>query len=252
MTSTPKISIITPSYNQGQYIEETILSVLNQNYPNLEYIIIDGASTDSSVEIIKKYESKLTYWVSEKDNGQSHAINKGFKLATGDIVCWLNSDDLLLPETLNTVAEAFSLSQSMWLTAGCIEIDENSKETGRYKPELPNNTFEWLNLLIRGYSYSLIQPSTFWYRTAFDKTGLLEEKFHYSFDHEFFFRIQKHFGQPCLLDKPLSAFRLHSESKTSTSSPVFKKENKRIALKHITAVSILKQLRLIAIYFLKR
>ncbi|MFZ4612746.1 MAG: glycosyltransferase family 2 protein, partial [Bacteroidia bacterium] len=101
----PKISIITPSYNQGQYIEETILSVINQDYPNIEYIVMDGGSNDQTVEIIKKYESKITYWVSEKDKGQADAINKGFARATGDILCWLNSDDYFFDGTLKFVAE---------------------------------------------------------------------------------------------------------------------------------------------------
>src|SRR5688572_2633651 len=104
----PKISIITPSYNQGEYIEKTILSVLEQNYPNLEYIIIDGGSTDNSTEIIRKYADRITYWISEPDKGQSDAINKGLKLATGDIVNWLNSDDYYEPGALFKVAEAFN------------------------------------------------------------------------------------------------------------------------------------------------
>jgi len=101
----PKISIVTPSYNQGQFIEETIRSILLQNYPNLEYIIIDGASTDNSVDIIKKYERWITYWVTEKDRGQAQAINKGIYRASGDIFNWINSDDLLLPKVLRLVAE---------------------------------------------------------------------------------------------------------------------------------------------------
>ena len=100
----PKISVITPSYNQGIYIEETIQSVLNQNYPNLEYIIIDGGSNDSTVEVIKKYESKIDFWVSEKDKGQADAINRGFAKATGDILCWLNSDDYFFPDNQITPA----------------------------------------------------------------------------------------------------------------------------------------------------
>src|SRR5580700_341038 len=114
----PKISIITPSYNQGQFIEETILSILNQNYPNLEYLIIDGKSTDSTIEIIKKYEQKIFYWVSEKDSGQSEAINKGFQKATGEIVCWLNSDDILMPNALNEVAAQFIKNKELILLNG--------------------------------------------------------------------------------------------------------------------------------------
>src|SRR4051794_29425295 len=103
----PKISVITPSFNQAPFLEETILSIINQDYPNLEYIVIDGGSTDKSVDIIRKYEEKITFWVSEKDNGQSEAINKGFEKATGDIVCWINSDDILLPHALIKVANFF-------------------------------------------------------------------------------------------------------------------------------------------------
>ena len=103
----PKITIITPSFNQGNYLEQTIDSVLSQNYSNLEYIIIDGGSADNSVDIIKKYEKHLAYWVSEKDKGQTNAINKGLKIATGDIVNWLNSDDYYEPDALHKVADAF-------------------------------------------------------------------------------------------------------------------------------------------------
>ncbi len=108
MINYPKISIVPSSYNQGQFLEETVLSVLNQNYPNLEHIIIDGGSTDNSVDIIKKYEDQLAYWVSEKDKGQTHAINKGFKHSNGEILNWLNSDDLLAPGALHVIAEEFS------------------------------------------------------------------------------------------------------------------------------------------------
>ena len=101
MMEYPKITVVTPSYNQGQFIEATIQSVIGQQYPNLEYIVCDGGSTDETVEILKKYTDKITWWCSEKDKGQSDAINKGMRKATGDIVCWINSDDVLLPGTLH-------------------------------------------------------------------------------------------------------------------------------------------------------
>src|ERR1051325_4216859 len=107
MKQLPLITIITPSYNQGQFIEETILSIINQDYPRLEFIIIDGGSTDNTVDIIKKYADRITYWVSEKDKGQSNAINKGLHKATGDIINWINSDDQLMPGALTAVAKHF-------------------------------------------------------------------------------------------------------------------------------------------------
>ena len=107
MKAIPKISIITPSFNQGKFLEETILSVINQDYPDLEYIIIDGGSSDNSVEIIKKYEKYLTYWISEKDSGQSSAINKGLKKISGELVAWINSDDLYCPNVFSKIAEYF-------------------------------------------------------------------------------------------------------------------------------------------------
>jgi len=123
----PKISIVTASYNQGQFIEETILSVLNQNYPNLEYILIDGGSTDNSVEIIRKYQQHFTYWVSEKDKGQANAINKGLQLCTGDIFNWLNSDDYLEPGSLHKIAAAFA-NEQVQMVAGKVRNYSTTEE----------------------------------------------------------------------------------------------------------------------------
>ena len=127
ITSYPKISIVTPSYNHGQYIEQTILSVINQNYPNLEYIIIDGGSTDNTVDIIKKYEEKITYWISEKDNGQSHALNKGIAKCTGDIFNWINSDDYFEDGTFYKLANHFTINNRVTSVSGwCKCFNENN------------------------------------------------------------------------------------------------------------------------------
>lgn len=206
----PKISIVTPSYNQGQYLEDTILSVLGQNYPNLEYIIIDGGSTDNSVDIIKKYENRLAYWVSEKDEGQSHAINKGFVKATGEILSWLNSDDMYMPNILATVANQLNCSESTILYGQCIHFSlvrqtlySHGSNTLHHFDEIP------LELLD-----TIIQPSTFWTRNAWKKNGILKEDLHYGFDWEWFLRAKKNNIQFTGINKVLSVYRIHEQHKT--------------------------------------
>ena len=131
----PKLSIITPSLNQGKFLEETIPSVLNQNYPNLEYVIIDGGSTDNSVAIIKRYEKHLTYWISEQDNGQADAINKGFEKTTGDIINWINSDDLLAADSLNSLTKEIRKNPNADFYFGdYLIIDKNGRELFSRKP----------------------------------------------------------------------------------------------------------------------
>lgn len=205
----PKISIVTPSYNQGQFLEETILCVLNQDYPNLEYMIIDGGSTDNSVEIIKKYEDRLAYWVSEPDKGQSEAINKGFHRATGEIFHWLNSDDVLVPGALQVVAEYFLEHPHIGCVIGDIEtIDENSRFLFLRKA-IP---FHFRTALYG--AYSVPQPSTLFTKEAWLKTGDVDVSLQYQMDSEYFLRMAKAGVKFDLLRKPVARFRLHTGSKT--------------------------------------
>ena len=219
MLKLPKISIITPSYNQGNFLERTILSVLEQNYSNLEYIIIDGGSTDNSVDIIKKHEDKLAYWVSEPDKGQTHALNKGFKLATGDIVAWLNSDDMYCPYALQTVAKSFMEENELDFVFGNrYDIDENDKiiRDGRY------THFSFTAFVVLGSTFS--QCASFWKRDLFEEYGYLDETKRFCMDYEFYCRIGNHIKAKHIR-KHLAKFRWHGASKSSTMMHVDKKEH---------------------------
>lgn len=207
--SYPKISIVTPSFNQAQYLEKTILSIVNQDYPNLEYIIIDGGSTDESVDIIKKYEKYLTYWISEPDNGQSNAINKGFKIAKGDILAYLNSDDIYLPNTFKIVSEYFTkYSNSNIVYGHAIIINELDKQIGNCLA-LPFKLNEHLNGV-----FSIPQQSAFWKKEVYERIGGFNENNHSCMDGEFFAYAGYYKFNFHIIDKFLSCFRIHSNSKT--------------------------------------
>lgn len=217
----PRISIVTPSFNQGQYLEQTIDSVLSQNHPNLEYIIIDGGSTDGSVEIIKKYEKHLDYWTSEKDNGQSHAINKGFVHATGDIFNWLNSDDYYLPDALKTVTEHF-VDPSLSVLCAKSRIVQEGKTI-----KISSGTDIYESNLAKTIGWARIdQPETFFRKSCLDKIGGVNQNLHYVMDKELWMRYLFHFGLDGVkeVDDQLVAFRLHETSKTSTRQLDFEAE----------------------------
>lgn len=207
--SNAKLSIITCSYNQGQYLEQTILSVLNQNYQNLEYIIIDGGSTDNSVEIIKKYDNKLAYWISQKDEGQSDAINKGFLKATGDIIAWINSDDLYLAHTFETIVKYFNVNKDIDCVYGDIYLSNSTATSLLLRKTIP---YDYKMAI---YSECMIpQPTSFWRRRVFDKIGLLDLSLQYQMDYEYFLRMGKMNVRFNNIKIPLAIFRFHAECKT--------------------------------------
>jgi len=181
----PLVSIITPSYNQARFLEATLQSVLWQDYPRLEYIVVDGASTDSSVEIIKRYADRLAWWVSEPDDGQADAINKGFRRATGEIVAWLNSDDLYLPDAINEAVEAFQAHPKASMVFGDAV---SSDAEGHLLNHLPSGNLELADLL----RFEIIcQPAVFMRRSVLEKVHYLDPSYHFFLDHHLWIRLAR-------------------------------------------------------------
>jgi glycosyltransferase involved in cell wall biosynthesis len=211
--SLPKISIITPSLNQGEFIEQTIQSVLNQGYPDLEYIVIDGGSTDGTLDILKGYGERF-YWVSEKDRGQSHAINKGFERATGEVLAFLNSDDRYEPGALMKVGQFFANHpETCWLTGRCRIIDQQGKEIRKAITLYKNfwlSTRSYRVLLVLDY---ISQPATFWRRELVERIGPFNEALNFSMDYDYSLRVGQHYKLWVLPDF-LACFRMHRDSKS--------------------------------------
>ena len=204
----PKISIVTPSYNQVEFLEKTILSVLNQNYPNLEYIIIDGGSTDGSLEIIKKYEKYLTYWVSEKDNGQADAINKGFQKSSGEILAWLNSDDLYLPNTLLKIKNVFTKYKEITFLYGHSLLINSKDNITRSLYTVPQT--------YNSYIYNegnIFQGTVFWRRNIFYKYRMLDKKLEFAMEYKLFDKFFKN-EKGYFVNDILAAYRLHKKAKS--------------------------------------
>lgn len=184
----PLVTIVTPSYNQGRFIRATIESVLNQDYPNLEYIIMDGGSTDETPSIVKDYASRLT-WISEPDRGQSHAINKGFRAARGTIVSWLNSDDLILPGAVRHAVQGFAQNPDAGAVYGeGYLIDQEGRTTGRFPWTEPFNL--WKLVFLSDY---ILQQTTYFRRSVIEELGFLREDLHYAMDWELLIRIAKRY-----------------------------------------------------------
>ena len=219
----PRVSIVTPSYNQAQFIEETIRSVLLQGYPDLEYIIIDGGSTDGSVEIIRKYEPWLAYWVSEPDGGQSEAINKGWACSQGDIMAWLNSDDTYNPGAMRIAVECLRAHPSVGMVYGNSNvIDSESQITGYIESE--PLTLE--GILGMGQRY-IPQETTFIWRHVLQRVGLVDPTLHYAMDYDLWVRIARVF-RLYYIPETLANFRVWAKSKTVSQSDQWLSEMVRI------------------------
>ncbi len=231
----PLVTIVTPSYNQAAFLEATIQSVLSQEYPRLEYIIMDGGSTDGSVEIIKKYAPQLAYWVSERDKGQSDAINKGWQRARGDIVAYLNSDDTYAPHAIRTAAEYLQEHPEVGLAYGdCTWMNVAGGRIGM----IDTHPFTLADLLLQN---RIAQPATFVRKSALDHVGLLNEKLHMLMDYELWVRLALRYplGHISVV---LANFRIHPTSKTGTSTQRFLGENLEIIERAFTDPALPREL----------
>lgn len=209
----PRVSIVTPSYNQGQFVEETLRSVLLQGYPDLEYIVMDGGSTDGSVEILKKYEGFLSYLHIGPDDGQAAAIGAGFRRATGEVLAWLNSDDYYLPGILARIGCLFAARPDLVFANGDVHsVDAHSQVIGRLHAIKPRP------IVTASFGYHhWPQQGCFWRRSAYETVGGMDESLHFCMDRDLFIRLTR-FGLFCRVSgPPLAAFRVHGAAKSSTS-----------------------------------
>lgn len=222
----PLVSIITPSYNQGRFIEETIRSILLQGYPNLEYIIIDAGSTDETLDIIRKYEPWIAQWVSERDRGQSDAINKGFSRANGEIIAWLNSDDIYHPGAIHQAVLALMEDPDCaMIYGGCDIVHEDGSLYQRY----PTRPFD-LKILITAWNF-IPQPATFFRRDAYRAIGEVDVNLHYSMDRDLWIRFGQRFKVKGI-DPLLANIRYYDDCKTAAISREGRKERLKICRRY--------------------
>lgn len=231
MPELPLITIITPSYNQACFIEQTIESVLDQKYPCLQYIVMDGGSTDGTQALLRKYDRHLE-WFSERDRGQSHAVNKGLRLAAGEIVAFINSDDYYEPGALWAAGGFFAAHpDAAWLTGKCRTVDETGREIRR-----PVTLYKHLWLRLRSYRALQVlnyvsQPATFWSRKLLPEIGYLDEGLRYTMDYDYWLRIGKRYPLRTI-DRCLACFRIHSCSKSGTTAHLQFDEELETARRH--------------------
>lgn len=220
----PKITVVTPSFNQADFLDEAIQSVKNQRYPNVEHIVMDGGSTDHSVDVIKKHEADLAYWVSEKDRGQAHAINKGLERATGEIFTYLNSDDVFLPGAFNAVIYEYLRDPSLaWVSGTQVKFGTLFH---RLDPPIERGISprkeDWL------IASWVLAPSCFVKLETMRQCGPFTEDLHFAFDYEYWTRLAFADVQLKQIARPLQGYRLHDSSKTVTLQEKFREDEKRI------------------------
>ncbi|MEO6882859.1 MAG: glycosyltransferase family 2 protein [Bacteroidia bacterium] len=245
-TNFPKISIVTPSFNQGEFLEETILSVLEQNYPNLEYIVMDGGSTDNSVEIIKKYASKINFWKSEKDGGLYDALNKGFAKCSGEIMAWINSDDVYHQKSFFTVAEIFSsFSDVKWIQGMPTSIDESGRiiSVGNFRKWSKYNYF------LKEYQW-IQQESCFWRKELWNKSGAKMNSFlQLAGDLDLWLRFFDH-AELYSVNTVLGCFRLKSKNQLSLERAAeYEKEANTILNERIKKTNSEEKMQLEKLFF---
>ncbi len=227
-TQWPRISVITPSYNQAQFLERTLLSVLDQKYPALEYIVIDGGSNDASKEIIARSDNRLAFSISEKDSGQSNAINKGLARTTGEILCWLNSDDFYPPGTLEFVGRHFADHPNVDVICGHTQaVDVAGKPLDFWRGAFDGRR----QLAEYWHGYSMHQPSIFWRRRVYEAIGLLDENMHLTMDYDYWLRMADRGFNIASVDRILACATVHPDQKTNDGFVGYKRAQLRIALR---------------------
>jgi glycosyltransferase involved in cell wall biosynthesis len=219
-----RLTVITPSLNQGRYLERTIRSVLDQEYDDLEYIVMDGGSTDESVDILERYSDRIAYWVSEPDRGQADAINRAIRRSTGDVIAYINSDDYYLPGAFAAAMPEFSAPGVVWVAGRCRYLYDTGELDTVWVPKRPRGP----RPRYVHETWYVPQASSFWRREVFDAVGLLRDDLHYVFDTEFGLRAALAGFLPVTIDEELSVRFLHEEAKSADTRP-FAREYERVS-----------------------